>query len=168
MSPDAATATGHEVLLYPDPRLLEPSDPVQEFDHSVANTARALLDTLYGSTGIALSAPQLDDRRQILVMDLSEERNAPQIYVNPEILARKRPGLVEESCLSLPGITGNVLRHTRVRVRAQDEHGEFFERDLEDMYAVALQHEMDHFDGTLFIDRLSWLKRLRLRMAGVI
>jgi len=157
-----------EVLLYPDPRLLEPSVAVSEFDHSVADTAKALLDTLYGSTGIALSAPQLDDRRQILVMDLSSERNAPQIYVNPQILARKRPGLVEESCLSLPGITGNVMRHTRVRVCAQDEHGEVFERDLEDMHAVALQHEMDHFDGVLFIERLSWLKRLRLRMAGTI
>lgn len=156
------------VLLYPDPRLLQPSEPVSEFDASVGETAQALLDTLYGSTGIALSAPQLDDRRQILVMDLSAERNAPQIFVNPEILARKRPGLVEESCLSLPGITGNVMRHTRVRVRACDPHGEVFECDLEDMHAVALQHEMDHFDGTLFIDRLSWLKRLRLRAAGKI
>ena len=153
------------VLAYPDPRLAETSAPVSDFNHSVQELADNLLDTLYATTGIALSAPQLGDLRQVLVMDLSEDHSAPQIYVNPSILARRRPGLVEESCLSVPGVVGNVVRHTQIRVRASDVHGEIFERDLEGMYAVALQHEMDHLVGKLFLERLSWFRRLRLRLA---
>jgi peptide deformylase len=151
------------ILEYPDPRLQQPCAPVSDFDDSVGDLAGSLLDTLYATTGIALSAPQLGDLRQVLVVDMSADRSAPEVYVNPEILARKRPGLVEETCLSVPGIAGNVMRHTRIRVRARDARGEPFERDLEDMHAVALQHEMDHLAGVLFIERLSWLKRLRLR-----
>lgn len=156
------------VLEYPDSRLLETSTAVDTFDNSVSELARNLLDTLYGSTGIALSAPQLGDLRQVLVMDLSPDRSAPEVYVNPEILARRKPGLVEETCLSLPGVVGNVLRHTEIRVRARDVEGEPLERDLHGMHAVAMQHEMDHFQGTLFIERLSRFKRWRLRRRGLI
>lgn len=154
------------VLEYPDPRLAETCAPVSDFNPGVQELAGNLLDTLYATTGIALSAPQLGDLRQVLVMDLSEDHSAPQVYVNPSILARRRPGLVEESCLSVPGIVGNVVRYTQIRIRASDVHGEIFERDLEDMYAVALQHEMDHLVGKLFVERLSWFRRLRLRLAG--
>ncbi len=154
------------VLEYPDPRLAETCAPVCDFNPGVQELAGNLLDTLYATTGIALSAPQLGDLRQVLVMDLSEDHSAPQVFVNPSILARRRPGLVEESCLSVPGIVGNVVRHTQIQVRASDVHGEIFERDLEGMYAVALQHEMDHLVGKLFVERLSWFRRLRLRLAG--
>jgi peptide deformylase len=156
------------VLEYPDPRLAAPSTPVTDFGAAVGELACNLLDTLYGSTGIALSAPQLGDQRQVLVMDLSEDHSAPEVYINPEILARRRPGLVEESCLSVPGVVGNVVRHTRLRVRFRDLHGETFERDLEGMHAVALQHELDHLNGILFIERLSWFRRLRLRLAKAV
>ncbi len=154
------------VLEYPDPRLHTPCAPVTDFGPDVAELAANLLDTLYGSTGIALSAPQVGDLRQVLVMDLSEDHSAPEVYLNPEILARKKPGLVEESCLSVPGIVGNVVRHTQLRMRARDIHGDTIEKDLSGMHAVALQHEMDHLDGKLFIERLSWLRRLRLKLAG--
>jgi peptide deformylase len=154
------------VLEYPDPRLATPCDAVTEFGATVAELANNLLDTLYATTGIALSAPQVGDLRRVLVMDLSEDHSAPEVYVNPEILARRKPGLVEESCLSVPGIVGNVIRHTQVRMRAADVHGELFERDLDGMHAVALQHEMDHLDGRLFTERLSFLRRLRLKFAG--
>lgn len=154
------------VLEYPDPRLAMRCEPVTDFGPDVAELAANLLDTLYGSTGIALSAPQVGDLRQVLVMDLSEDHSAPEVYLNPEILARKKPGLVEESCLSVPGIVGNVVRHTQVRLRARDIHGETIEKDLSGMHAVALQHEMDHLDGKLFIERLSWIRRLRLKLAG--
>jgi peptide deformylase len=154
-----------EILEYPDPRLRRPAAPVIEFDSGLARLASDLLDTLYANAGIGLSAPQAGNLRQVLVMDLSESASDPQVFVNPEIIARAAPGLVEESCLSVPGVTGNVLRATRVRVRAADTAGLPFERDLEGMAAVCLQHEMDHLAGKLFIDRLSLFRRLRLRAA---
>jgi peptide deformylase len=160
--------TQQAVLEYPDPRLLERSAPVVDFAEDVAELATNLLDTLYATSGIALSAPQLGQLRQVLVMDLSEDHSAPEVYVNPEILGRRKPGLVEESCLSLPGVVGNVVRHTEVEVRARDQHGEPMQRTLSGMRAVALQHEMDHFDGRLFIERLSRFRRFRLRRAGLI
>lgn len=156
------------VLTYPDPRLQMPCAPVAEFADDIAELAATLLDTLYAAGGIALSAPQLGDLRQVLVMDLSPDRSAPEVYVNPAILARRRPGLVEETCLSLPGVVGNVLRHTQVQVQARDAQGAVLERELSGMHAVALQHEMDHFDGRLFVERLSRLKRWRLRRKGLI
>jgi peptide deformylase len=85
--------------------------------------------------------------------------------VNPELLTRAAPGLVEEGCLSVPGIIGNVVRATQLRVRAQDRDGKMFERDLNGMHAVCLQHEIDHLDGKLFIDRLSWFRRWRIKAA---
>jgi peptide deformylase len=151
------------ILEYPDPRLRRPSVPVDRFDADLARRIDDLLETLYGTTGIGLSAPQAGDLRQVLVMDLSGSASAPQVYVNPEILTSTLPGLVEESCLSVPGVVGNVVRATQLRVRAQDRTGVSFERDLEGMHAVCLQHEMDHLQGRLFIDRLSWFRRLRAR-----
>jgi peptide deformylase len=154
------------ILEYPDPRLRQPSRPVTAFDADLGQLIDDLFETLYGTTGIGLSAPQAGDLRRVLVMDLSGNASAPQVYVNPEILASARPGLVEESCLSVPGVVGNVVRATRLRVRAQDRDGHPFERDLEDMHAVCVQHEMDHLDGRLFVDRLSWIRRLRARAAA--
>lgn len=151
------------ILEYPDPRLRLEAEPVTAFDASLGRLIDDLTETLHARKSIGLSAPQVDDRRQVLVIDLSEDGSAPQAYVNPEILSRAAWGLVEESCLSIPGIVGNVIRATKVRVRARDRHGEAFERDLEAMNAVCLQHEVDHLRGKLFIDRLSIFRRLRLR-----
>ena len=150
------------ILQYPDPRLRRRAAAVTVFDAALARLAEDLLETLYARGGIGLSAPQVGDPRQVAVADLSGTRSAPCIYVNPEILTRSRTAIVEESCLSVPGVVGNVLRSTRVRVRAQDLTGARFERDLADMDAVCMQHEIDHLAGKLFIDRLSPLRRLRL------
>jgi len=152
------------ILKYPDPRLRLRSEPVHVFDTSLARLADDLLETLYSTTGIGLSAPQAGDRRQVLVMDLSGNASAPQVYVNPEVLASAVPALVEESCLSVPGVVGNVVRATQVRVRAHDLAGDEFQRDLDGMHAVCLQHEMDHLAGRLFIDHLSLFRRLRVRV----
>jgi peptide deformylase len=154
-----------DILQYPDLRLRQPAAPVTEFDGGLDRLASDLLETLYATSGIGLSAPQAGDLRQVLVMDLSGTASDPQVFVNPEITARAAPGLVEESCLSVPGVAGNVLRATRVTVRAMDTAGQIFERSLEGMAAVCLQHEMDHLAGKLFIDRLSLFRRLRLRAA---
>ncbi len=159
-----------DILEYPDARLRQRSQEVVAFDERLREDADRLLDHLYRSGGIGLSAPQLGDLRRLVVMDLSGERADPQVFVNPEILAADEVCRVEESCLSLPGVLGVVERRRRVRVRALDVAGRRFERDLEDMHAVCLQHELDHLDGRLFIDRLPvwqrhWL-RLRLRLQG--
>lgn len=151
------------ILQYPDPRLRQKALPVLEFDGELGQFVDDLFETLHGTTGIGLSAVQAGDLRQVLVMDLSGSASEPREYINPEILSTSAPGIVEESCLSLPGIVGNVIRATQLRVRARDRTGRVFEEDLEGMYAVCLQHEVDHLEGKLFIDRLSWFRRLRIR-----
>lgn len=154
------------ILEYPDPRLRLQSEPVADFDADLSHLADDLIETLHATGGIGLAAPQVDDRRRVLVMDHSGDASAPRVYVNPVILADAAPGLVEESCLSLPGLVGNVIRATQVRVQAQKRDGTRFEHDLTGMEAVCLQHEIDHLDGRLFLDRLSLLRRLRARMAA--
>ena len=151
------------VIRYPDPRLRERCSRVEEFGPELSALVDDLLDTLRPTGGIGLSAPQVGDLRAVFVMDLSEDASEPQVFVNPEILSRERDAWVEESCLSIPGVEGKVIRATRIRVRAQTEEGEWFEEELEDMYAVCVQHEVDHLEGRLFIDRLPVLKRVMAR-----
>jgi peptide deformylase len=153
------------VLEYPHPRLRCRSELVRHFDADLGRLIDDLVETLRAKGGIGLAAPQTGDLRQVLVIDLSGGALAPEVYINPEMLATAQPGLVEESCLSVPGVVGNLIRATQVRVRAQDRAGKWFERDLAGMGAVCLQHEMDHLVGTLFIDHLSLFRRLRLRLA---
>lgn len=152
-----------EVLVYPDARLVRRAAEVEAFDEGLSELVQDLFDTLYSSGGIGLCAPQVDVSKRVLVMDLSGEQGAPQIFINPKILARSRPAIVEESCLSVPGLVGKVVRSTRVQVEAQDLAGQTGEHHLEDMAAVCLQHELDHLDGKLFVDRLPLLKRLWAR-----
>ncbi len=154
------------IIEYPDPRLRLEAEPVTLFDHSVDTLVNDLFATMYASRAIGLSAPQADDRRQILVMDLSGNASEPQVFVNPQIVDSALPGITEEGCLSVPGITARVLRATRVKVRAQDIRGDHFERELEGMHAVCLQHEMDHFAGKLLVDHISFLRRWRVRSAA--
>lgn len=157
-----------QILEHPDPRLRLKAEPVDAFDDDLAKLLDDLLETLYETTAIGLSAPQVGVLKEVLVLDLSEDRSAPEVYINPEILKRSTWGLVEESCLSVPGITGNVVRATEVRVRARDPEGAWFERDLSGMHAVCLQHEMDHLAGKLFIERLSIFRRLQLRAIAAV
>jgi peptide deformylase len=151
------------IVEYPDPRLRQRADPVTTFDASLAQLVEDMRETLAATKGIALSAPQTGDRRRVVVVDLPGDATTPALYVNPEILARAAPGFVEESCLSVPGIIGSVWRATKVTVRACDNSGEPFERRLEGMHAVCLQHEIDHLEGRLFIDRLWLVRRLIVR-----
>lgn len=152
------------ILAYPDPRLRRRSLRVDTFDASLDTLIADLCETLRASRGIGLAAPQTGDLRQVLVVDLSDGSAPPEVYVNPEILSRSTPGLVEESCLSVPGVIGNVVRATQLRVRAQSSRGEVFERELDGMHAVCLQHEMDHLAGRLFVDHLSPLRRILIRL----
>ncbi|TVQ39527.1 MAG: peptide deformylase [Geminicoccaceae bacterium] len=151
------------ILHHPDPRLRATAAQVTSFDADLERFVADLIETLHAAGGIGLAATQTGDLRRVFVMDLSPDRTAPEVYVNPEILQKRALGLVEESCLSVPGVVGNVVRATQVRVRAQDVQGATFERDLEAMHAVCVQHEIDHLDGRLFVDRLSILRRLWLK-----
>ena len=151
------------ILEYPDARLRQRAAPVTSFDRTLGRLADDLLETLYDKGGIGLSAPQVGAPTRIAVSDLSGSASEPHIFVNPEILSRSATGFIQESCLSVPGVVGSVFRATRVRVRAQDRDGQTFERDLDGMHAVCLQHEIDHLDGKLFIDRLWFWRRLMIQ-----
>lgn len=156
--------TVRSVLRYPDPRLREKAAPVIDFDGSVRSLVDDLFDTLYSTeSAIGLCAPQVNDPRQILVMDLSKTRDEPQVFINPKVTARALWGFVEESCLSVPDTKVNVLRATAIRVQAQDPDGQPFETELERLYAVVLQHEMDHFAGKLLVDKMSFFRRFRFK-----
>lgn len=153
-----------EILEYPDPILRQVSAPVREFDDSLKTLVEDLTDTLYSTPGIALSAPQIGDLRQVMVMDLTEDHSRCEVFINPEILQTARIGIIRETCLSVPNVVTRVMRAIDVRVTSRDIDGNRFERDLTEMQAVCLQHEMDHFEGRLLIDRLSWLGRLSMNL----
>jgi peptide deformylase len=118
---------------------------------------------MYAAPGIGLAASQVNVHQQLIVMDCGGERREPLVFINPEVLARDQVGVMEEGCLSVPGIFDEIERAQRVRVRALDREGKPFEVELEGLPAVCLQHEMDHLDGKLFVDYLSMLKRDRIR-----
>jgi peptide deformylase len=154
-----------EIITVPDPRLKLVSEPVTG---GVDDQLRALMDdmleTMYAAPGIGLAAIQIGVPKRIIVMDLArkDEPPAPRYFVNPEILwASEEVKPWEEGCLSVPEIYDEVERPARVRLRYLDYHGAQVEEDAEDLYAVCIQHELDHLNGVLFIDHLSRLKRER-------
>ena len=151
------------ILEYPDPRLRTRARPVEQFDAALGTLIDDLFETMYEAPGIGLAASQVDVHRRLIIMDVSEDRSQPLVFINPEILQREGAAKTEEGCLSVPGVFDDVERAARVRVRAQDQTGAVFERDLDGVVAVCLQHEMDHLEGKLFVDYLSDLKRDRIR-----
>ncbi|HEY4210075.1 MAG TPA: peptide deformylase [Steroidobacteraceae bacterium] len=151
------------ILEFPDPRLRTRAEPVTRFDPGLDELVNDMFETMYAAPGIGLAATQIDVALQLLVIDLSDEKNSPLVFINPEILAREGTAVSEEGCLSVPGIYDDVERAAKIRVRAQDRKGEVFERDYEGTLAVCIQHEMDHINGKLFVDYLSDLKRERIR-----
>jgi peptide deformylase len=151
------------ILEYPDARLRGQTSKVTAFDANLARFADDLIETLRASNGVGLAAPQVNDPRRVLVLDLSDTRTEPQLFINPEILSRRGQCRVEESCLSVPGVMGSVMRAWSLTVRSQTLAGTECTQEITGPLAVCLQHEMDHLDGILFIDRLSWIERLRTR-----
>lgn len=151
------------ILHYPDPRLRNKAAPVAKVDGKLRALIDDMFETMYQAPGIGLAAPQVDVALRVLVIDISEQRNAPLCLVNPEILHMEGIEQMEEGCLSVPGIYEPVQRAKNIRVRALDRNGASFEMDAKDLLAVCIQHEIDHLDGKLFVDYLSELKRQRLR-----
>ena len=157
------------IVEHPDPLLRQVAAPVSKFGAQVTQLVNDMVDTLQHTGGIGLSATQVGKTSRIFIADLSDNGVAcPECYINPQIMAKSRSAFVQESCLSIPGVSGNVVRSTRIRVSAQDIHGVPFERSLEGMHAVCVQHEIDHLNGVLFIDRLSKFAKLcrKLRQPG--
>jgi peptide deformylase len=152
------------VLEFPDPRLRTRAAPVKEFDAALKQLVGDMFETMYAAPGVGLAATQVNVHKQLIVMDVGgAETRLPQVYINPEILSRDGVEVSEEGCLSVPNVFEDVERSARVRVRAKDADGQVFERDLDGLAAVCLQHEMDHLAGKLFVDYLSVLKRERIR-----
>jgi peptide deformylase len=151
------------ILHYPDPRLRNKAAPVAEVDGKLRALIDDMFETMYQAPGIGLAAPQVDVALRVLVIDISEQRNAPLCLVNPEILSKEGVEQMEEGCLSVPGIYEPVQRARHIKVRALDRNGASFEMEADDLLAVCIQHEIDHLDGKLFVDYLSELKRQRLR-----
>lgn len=151
------------ILEYPHPALRTVSTPVQQFGENLSTLLDNLGDTLYATPGIGLCAPQVGELKRVIVMDLSDDNSALQEYVNPELVSRSGLAIATEACLSLPGINAKVTRSGTIAVKAYDRYGTPFERTLENMHAVCLQHELDHLDGKLFIDRISAIRRFPMR-----
>jgi peptide deformylase len=152
------------ILCYPDERLHKVAKPVEAVDERIRTLVGDMLETMYHAEGVGLAATQVDVHERVIVIDVSEERNTPQVLINPVLLwksdERERS---DEGCLSVPGVYDMVERAAQVRVQALDENGDSREIDADGLLAVCIQHEMDHLMGKVFVDYLSPLKRTRIK-----
>lgn len=147
------------ILEYPDPRLRTVARPVTEVGEHERQLAADMLETMYAANGIGLAATQVGENIRMVVMDLSEERNQPRVFINPELSQHHGVQSYEEGCLSVPEYTAEVKRAAVVHIRALDLDGQPIDELADGLLAVCIQHEIDHLDGKLFIDHLSALKR---------
>ena len=151
-----------DIIHYPDPRLRTVAKPVAAVDDRIRQLAADMLETMYAAPGIGLAATQVNVHERILVIDISEDKSAPRVFINPEIVEADGHEIMEEGCLSVPGIYDKVERAERIKVRALNEQGESFELEADGLLAVCIQHEIDHLDGKVFVDYLSPLKQQRV------
>lgn len=147
------------ILEFPDPRLRTKATPVETVDAGIQKLVDDMFETMYAAPGIGLAATQINVHKQIIVMDLSEEKNEPRVFINPEIVEKHDIGTMQEGCLSVPGIFADVKRAHALIVKALDRNGDSFVLEADELLAVCIQHEMDHLEGKLFVDYLSPLKR---------
>jgi len=153
-----------EIRTYPDPVLRQKTSPVQRIDSSLDRLIEDMVETMRAAPGVGLAANQVGVSLQLAVIDLSaredeEQRHPLLVIINPEILSMEGSVVEEEGCLSIPDYAESVKRAARVKVRAQDRTGKTFEMEADGLMAKALQHEIDHLNGMLFVDRLSPLKK---------
>ena len=151
------------VLCYPDPRLHKVAKPVVQVDDRIKKIVADMADTMYEAPGVGLAATQVDIHERILVIDVSDEQNNLQVFINPEIIwASPEKKSWREGCLSVPEFYDEIERPAQVRVKALDIDGKEFELDADGLLAVCLQHELDHLQGKVFVEYLSLLKRTRI------
>lgn len=153
-----------DILEFPDPRLRTVASPVTVFDTALSALVDDMFETMYDAPGIGLAATQVDVHQRLIVIDISEDKKEPLVFINPEVTVLDTDtGEYDEGCLSVPGFYETVIRPQHVRVEAQDRQGNPFTIEPEGLLAVCIQHEIDHLDGKLFVDYLSSLKRGRIR-----
>ena len=153
-----------EILEFPDPRLRTVAKPVETVDDALRKLIDDMIETMYEASGIGLAASQVNVHKRVLVIDVSETRDQPQVFINPEITPLTEDlAPYEEGCLSVPGFDEKVERPSRVRIRALDRNGEPFEIETDGLLATCIQHEIDHLNGKLFVDYVSRLKRDRIK-----
>ena len=153
-----------KILIFPNPKLRKVAKKVDKFDKSLEMLSKSMLKTMYEAEGIGLAATQVDIHIRLVVMDLSEERNEPRVFVNPEYtILDKSPFTYEEGCLSIPGFNEEISRPSKILLKWQDLKGNFHEEKPDGIFTVCAQHEIDHLDGKLFVDYLSPIKRDRIR-----
>lgn len=151
------------ILHFPDPKLRTRSTTVAQVDEKIRALIDDMLETMYDAPGIGLAAPQIGVFQRVIVVDISEDKSAPLVLINPELLETRGNEEMDEGCLSVPGIYEPVERAKWIRAKALDRHGEPFELEASGLEAVCIQHEIDHLDGKLFVDYLSDMKRQRIR-----
>jgi len=151
------------VLKFPDPRLRLKALPVISVDDELKVLINDMFETMYAEGGIGLAATQINVQKRLMVIDLSDNQQEPYCFINPEILDKQRTEVMEEGCLSVPGIYEEVQRAEQITVRALNREGQHFELTTDGLLAVCIQHEIDHLDGKLFVDYLSSLKRDRIK-----
>lgn len=152
-----------KIVHYPDPRLHKVAQPIATVDDEIRTLIADMAETMYAAPGIGLAATQVDRHVRLILVDISESKDALQVFINPEIIAASGRREHEEGCLSVPGIYDTVTRPERIRVRALDSRGQPFELEADGLLAVCIQHEIDHLDGKVFVEYLSRLKQERIR-----
>ena len=154
-----------KILIFPDPRLRKVAEKVLKFDKCLQNLADDMLLTMYDANGIGLAATQVDQHVRLVVMDLSDDRNEPRIFVNPSYQVSQNHDLFEfeEGCLSIPGFNETISRPDKIELKWQDINGKEHNEEPEGLLTVCIQHEIDHLEGKLMVDYVSALKRDRIR-----
>ena len=152
-----------EILEYPDSRLRKKAAPIADFGDPLQQQIDDMFESMYAAPGIGLAATQVNIHKQLFVLDVSEDAASPLVFINPEIIERKGLEVLEEGCLSFPGVYAKVERANDITVQALDRNGQPFEMVAAGLLAVCIQHELDHTQGKLFVDYLSTLKRQRIR-----
>lgn len=150
------------VLRYPDPRLHKVARKVERVDDKIRKLINDMAESMYNAPGVGLAATQVDVHLRIIIIDTSETRDQLQVFINPELMSASGEAEREEGCLSVPGVYEKVLRAERVTVRALDAAGRPFTLEATDLLAVCIQHEMDHLEGKVFVEKLSRLKQSRI------
>ncbi|MCP5207808.1 MAG: peptide deformylase [Hahellaceae bacterium] len=153
-----------EILEFPDPRLRTVASKVTEVTNETRALIKDMFETMYEAPGIGLAATQINVHKRIVVIDVSEDKSQPLVFINPEVtVLTGEPHEMQEGCLSVPGFYEDVTRIDHVSVKALDKNGKPFEMEAEGLLAVCIQHELDHLNGKLFVDYISPLKRNRIR-----
>ena len=152
-----------DIVQYPDPRLTLPAERVEKIDAATRKLVADMAETMYSAPGVGLAATQVDVQKQILVIDVTDDRSDLRVFINPEITRREGVAVNQEGCLSVPGIYDNVERAESVTVTALDRNGARFTLNASGVLATCIQHEMDHLHGRVFVELLSDLKQNRIR-----